>query len=242
MADIITGTTTGIVDTSILQSEHADIRREGAEHEARVLQETMKGFDRVNADVIRTAWQNSDATKDARYDINSSIATATADLSRQVDAIDDTLTAAITQVSRDTMDLRSQVSSLGTTVRDNAQLGALQTEKAVLQNTIEGQKNTQYLSDKIGAENERTRALINDLKYHDLNRGLVERNTEIVELEADRRHWRHRADQNQYQGQWAQLQSQIQAFQSQLQETRQGMVNFGTMAGVGQSSTSNAVR
>jgi hypothetical protein len=43
-------------------------------------------------------------------------------------------------------------------------------------------------------------------------------------------------------GQFAAISSQLQAFQSQLQETRQGMVNFGTMAGVGQTSTSNNVR
>jgi hypothetical protein len=71
---------------------------------------------------------------------------------------------------------------------------------------------------------------------------LVERNTALVECEADRRHWRHNAEMSQYQNQWAALQNQIQAFASQLQETRQGMVNFGTMAGVGQTSTSNNVQ
>jgi len=98
------------------------------------------------------------------------------------------------------------------------------------------------LSKEIFHDGQKTRDLINDLKYHDLNRGMIERNAELIACESDRRHWRHYADQSQFQGQWAQLQSQIQAFQSQLQETRQGMVNFGTMAGVGQTSTSNNVR
>jgi len=40
----------------------------------------------------------------------------------------------------------------------------------------------------------------------------------------------------------AALQNQMQNFNSQLSETRQGMVNFGTMAGVGQTSTNNNVR
>lgn len=94
------------------------------------------------------------------------------------------------------------------------------------------------LSKEIFADGQKTRDLINDLKYHDLNRALVERNAELVDERHSRRHWRHAADQ----GQWQALQSQLQAFQSQLQETRQGMVNFGTMAGVGQTSTSNNVR
>jgi hypothetical protein len=98
------------------------------------------------------------------------------------------------------------------------------------------------LSKEIFADGQKTRDLVNDLKYHDLNRALVERNAELVEERESRRHWRYHADMNQNQGQWAALQSQLQAFQSQLQETRQGMVNFGTMAGVGQSSTSNNVR
>ena len=46
-------------------------------------------------------------------------------------------------------------------------------------NTIEGQKNTSYLSDKIGLEGDRTRSLINELQTQDLNRRLIERNTEI---------------------------------------------------------------
>jgi hypothetical protein len=120
-----------------------------------------------------------------------------------------------------------------------------------LKSQLEAQKNTQFLSDKIAIDGDKTRALINDLKYHDLNRGLVERNTELVNCNQDRRHYRDRWDdvrfgqiQAGFQGQWAQLQSQIQAFQSQLQETRQGLVNFGTMAGNAgqQSSTSNNVR
>jgi hypothetical protein len=121
------------------------------------------------------------------------------------------------------------------TLAKDVELNALRTQMEVA-------KQTTYLADKVANENEKTRDLINDLKYHDLNRGLVERNTALVECEADRRHWRYSAEQNQFQGQWAALQSQIQAFASQLQETRQGMVNFGTMSGVGQTSTSNNVQ
>ena len=39
----------------------------------------------------------------------------------------------------------------------------------------------------------------------------------------------------------ANLASQIQNIGSQVSETRQGMVNFGTMAGVGQTSSNTKV-
>jgi hypothetical protein len=143
-------------------------------------------------------------------------------------------------VGRDLAELRQGQATLSKDI----ELNALKTQ-------IEGQKNTQYLGDKIAMDGDKTRGLINDLKYHDLNRGLVERNTALVNCEQDRDNWRHRWDdarfsqrQDQFGAQFAQLQTQIQAFASQLQETRQGMVNFGTMSGQSgqQSSTSNNVR
>ena len=91
---------------------------------------------------------------------------------------------------------------------------------------------------RTAADGEKTRALINDLKYQDLNRALIERNAELVE----ERHHAHRWHDRYEAGQWQALSNQMQAFQSQLATTTQGMVNFGTMAGVGQSSTANNVR
>lgn len=224
MADIITGTVSGVVDTSTLQSEHADIRREAAEHTNEAIKESLKGD-----------WNVERAVKDARHD--NIIAT---------DAVGDRLFAGLTAhdsnvadrfftIARDTADLRAQVIETINTVKMSTELNALK-------GIIEGQKNTQYLSDKIGADGDKTRALISDLKYHDLNRALVERNAELVEERCYGRHWRGMADQNQFGAQFAQLQSMMQNFNSQLQDTRQGMVNFGTMAGVGQTSTSNNVR
>ena len=78
---------------------------------------------------------------------------------------------------------------------------------------------------------------MNELNSNDLNRMLIERNAEIVEERHAARHWRGNFDQSQF----AALNNQLQTFGSQLQETRQGMVNFGTMAGVGQTSSSNNV-
>lgn len=220
-------------DLMNLYRDHSDIRREGAEHTNEIVKEQIKGTCELRGDV-----------KDARYDVNTKVDMAADRLQNSFTDSTDTIKDRLFAVSRDTMDLRAQVTGLGITVRDNAAITALQTEKAVLQNTIEGQKNTQYLSDKIASENEKTRDLIQELKNTDLNRYLIERNAELVEEKHYGRHWRHAADQNQFAGQWATIQSQLQAFASQLQETRQGLVNFGTMAGNAgqQTSTSNNVR
>lgn len=155
-----------------------------------------------------------------------------------VDRNADTIRDRLFSVSRDTTDLRAQVISAQQQVVAGFLGSSKDAEINALKTQIELSKQTTYLSDKIDADGEKTRSLINDLKYNDLNRALVERNAELVEERHYGRHWRHYADQ----GQWVALNNQLQAFQSQLQETRQGMVNFGTMAGVGQSSTSNNVR
>ena len=200
---------------------------------------TTTGFVNNIPDNTLTAVQSTkDAVKDARYDTITELNKTTADLSSQVDAIDDTLSAALTQVSRDTMDLRAQVTAVGYQVRDGFVAAAKDAEINALKTQVELAKQSTYLSDKIDEGNDRTRALINDLRDRELNRYLIERNAELVEEREGRRHWRGAYDQ----GQWQALNNQLQAFQSQLQETRQGMVNFGTMAGVGQTSTSNNVR
>lgn len=94
------------------------------------------------------------------------------------------------------------------------------------------------LSKEISADGEKTRDLINSLKNDELNRLLIERNTDINHFRNG--YWDAVGAANN--AQFASVASQLNAFQSQLQETRQGMVNFGTMAGVGQSSANNAVR
>lgn len=182
-------------------------------------------------DIAREGQTNLAATKDARHDVI--IATE-----NQTDRISDRVSAGVSQledrfftVARDTADLRAQVIETINTVK-------MATELNALKGIIEGQKNTTYLSDKIATDGEKTRGLINDLKFNDLNRALIERNSELVEERNWGRHWHQGANQAQF----AQLQSQMQNFNSQLSETRQGMVNFGTMAGVGQTSTANNVR
>lgn len=201
------------IDTAMLAEQHSDIRREAAEHTNEIVKEGLKGD-----------YNTQGAIKDSRFDTNS-----------RIGALQSNVDDRFFTVARDTADLRAQVVQAIDTVK-------MATEMASLKGIIEGQKNTTYLSDKITADGEKTRALLNDLKYHDLNRALVERNTELLEERNWGRHWYHGANQAQFGQQFAQLQSQMQNFNSQLSETRQGMVNFGTMAGVGQTSSANNVR
>ena len=214
-------------DVITLMREHSDIRREAETNTNEIVKEVLKGDYSTRGDI-----------KDTRHDISDMVGSAADRLQADIVSSTTQLTDRFFTVGRDTADLRAQVTGLYVTVKDAAALSASQTENAVLRNTIEGQKNTTYLSDKISNDGEKTRALINDLKTTDLSRMLVERNADLVGARYEGHHWRGNFDQ----AQWAAMNSQLQAFQSQLQETRQGMVNFGTMAGVGQSSTSNNVR
>jgi len=205
----------------------SDIRREAVEHTSAILADSAKGD-----------YNTSTAVKDARFDINSRISDSNAGLTRQIDAIDDTLSVQLNTITRDTMDLRAQVTAVGYQVRDGFVAAAKDAEINALKTQIELAKQSTYLSDKIDGQAEKTRELISKLNDDSLNRQLVERNTELVgALEGGRYWWGRHND-----GQFNAVASQLQAFQSQLQETRQGMVNFGTMAGVGQTSTSNNVR
>jgi ABC-type uncharacterized transport system ATPase component len=192
-----------------------DIRREAVVHTNEIVKEGLKGD----------------------YATQSKINDLERATSQQIDAFEDVTNANFMTVARDTQDIRAQIISAQQAMvagfmgaSKDAEINALKTQVAI-------QQQSTYLSDKIDNQAEATRALINDLKTQDLNRMLIERNAEIVEERGERRHWRHAADQ----GQWAALQSQIQAFGSQLSDARNSMVNFGTQLGVGQRATSNNV-
>lgn len=263
------------VDTTQLTQQHGDIRREAAEHAASIrynvasyagdIRREIAGEHCKTNDVVRQEGQETVmAIKDSRHDVLSGILPAIDNVKDtlssltevQADRINDRVSELRSNMSdrffdvgRDTQDIRAQIISAQQAMVAGFLGVSKDTELASLKTQLDAKANTQYIVDKIVSDGDKTRTLINDLKYHDLNRGLVERNTALVNCEQDRNHYRDRWHdsrfdqvQTQFAGQWAQLQNQVQAFQSQLQETRQGMVNFGTMAGVGQSSTSNNVR
>ena len=248
----------GFADTRYnLGETSSDIRREGAEHTNEIVKEGLKG----QSDIRREAAEHTNeivregmkgdfetlkAVKDARHDIMVQTDGVADRMVSQIDKQYHSVENRQFELMRDLTDVRATTKATQDAILAKIEAAALaaskDTEIAVLKNTIEGQKNTQYLFEKIGKEGDVTRALINDLKNSDLNRALIERNAEIVEQRHYGHHWRGVYDQSQFQNLSTQLASQLAAVNSQLAETRQGMVNFGTMAGVGQSSTSNNVR
>jgi hypothetical protein len=254
------------VDTAMLAVQHADIRREAAEHASDIrfnvaeragdIRRELQGVAcDINRNVNHEGQENIIATKDSRHDVINEI-------DRQADRLDNQASSFYIAGQQNAVEAARDLASLKVLTDANAQRYsvelALGIEKVGAASALQAEKiasavalGQSILSKEIFHDGQKTRDLINDLKYHDLNRALVERNTELVNCHQDRRGYRDRWDdarfgqiQSGFQGQWAQLQSQIQAFQSQLQETRQGLVNFGTMdRGAGtQSSTSNNVR
>jgi hypothetical protein len=235
-----------------IRAGQGDIRRETALGFGDTRYNIASNAGDIRREVANEACRTNGAVKDARHDVLAGVDASKDFLASQADSNADRVVDRVSElrgtmsdrffdVGRDTQDIRAQVISAQQQVQAGFLGASKDAEINALKTQIEMAKQTTYLSDKIDADGEKTRGLLNDLKYHDLNRGLVERHASLVECEADRNHWRHRADQSQYQGQWAALQNQIQAFGSQLSSATQGMVNFGTMAGVGQTSSQNNV-
>ncbi len=172
-------------------------------------------------DAVKTAgWANSDRTGDEADRIR---AQATAYFIAQQ-----------TRACNDVAALQAALAGLATSSAVSIEAARAAGDKAAsataLAQALTGQQ--------IVADGNATRALINELKMDQLNRELIERNAALVECRHDGRYWQGQFNNSQY----SQLVSQVNALNSQMTETRQGMVNFGTMAGVGQSSTSNNVR
>jgi hypothetical protein len=254
------------VDTSMLAGQHADIRREAAEHTSDIRfnvaeragdirREAAEHTNEIVKEGLKESFNIRGDVKDTRHDIMREV-------DRSADRLDNQATQFYISGQQNANEAARDLATLKTLTDANAQRFsvelALNIEKVGAASALQAEKigtavalGQAALAKDIYMDGQKTRDLINDLKYHDLNRGLVERNTALVAAEDSHRHYRDRwldgrfdQNQSQFAGQWAQLQSQIQAFQSQLQETRQGMVNFGTMSGQSgqQTSTSNNVR
>jgi hypothetical protein len=204
------------VDMQFLAQQHSDIRREAVEHTNEIVKEGLKGD----------------------YTTQNSINNLERATSSQVDAFEDVTNANFMTVARDTQDIRAQIISAQQALITGFLGVSKDTEIAALKTQMETAKQTTYLSDKIDGQAERTRELISALNDSSQNRMLIERNAELVAELQWGRHWRHGWDQSNYQA----VSNRLNSLDSQFAETRQGMVNFGTMAGVGQTSTSNNVK
>lgn len=219
------------VDTQYLSAEHSDMRREAVAHTNEIVKENLKGV-----------YDNTMATKDARHDVASRIYETNATLVSQMDKQYHSSEARQFELMRDLSKLQgtADLNRMATiaAVEAAGERASKDSQIAVLQNTIEGQKNTQFLADKISTEASTTRGLINELKNNDLNRMLIERSTDLIDERGHARHWRGHYDQNQFAG----LTSQFQAFQSQLQDTKQSVINTGILSGLGLSNTAVAAR
>lgn len=222
-------------DLDTLKAQHSDIRFEQQAQANEIIKEGLK-----------EAFANRADTKDARHDILSSTGANTDRLEKQNSDYFIHSVSADRDAAREiaglksASDLATQRLALDIALAGERTAAAAQLETSKIAASLALQHRD--IERTIVADGAATRHLINDLKYHDLNRALIERNAELVDERYGRRHWRGIADTNQFGAQFAQLQSQMQNFNSQLSETRQGMVNFGTMAGVGQTSTANNVR
>jgi hypothetical protein len=233
MADIVTGTVTGQLDTTALMQNHADIRREQESIGADIRRENAKEASDVIDSVKTSAWANSDRTgteadrvvaQDTAYFIagqqySFSNATALAALKASTDAQFAATQAAIA--------LAAQQTAAAATLA-----GAKAESATALGQALIGQQ--------LVADGNTTRALINGLKMEQLNRELIERNSALVEARGDARHWQSGYSNAQF----AAVTSQVNALNSQFQEARQGTVNFGTMSGSAgsQSAANNTVR
>lgn len=216
------------VDTVMLSQEHSDIRREQAEQTSTIRREAAEHTNEIVREGLKGDYSTLGAIKDSRFETVSRVENNADRIERAVSSTHSDTLDRFFAVGRDLADVRAQLVQAIANTDKAAELNSLK-------GIIEGQKNTQYLAEKIAMEGDKTRGLIQDLKYHDLNRALVERNAELVEERWGHRYWRGAWDQNQF----AAVSNQVQALNSQFQNSRQGMVNFGTQAGVGQTSTTN---
>lgn len=241
------------VDTNFLAFQHGDIRYDVAEQSANIRSDNADRSANIRYEAAQhTADIRTDVAKEADdlsnqvadYGVRNIIATdAVGDrmisqIDKQYHALANSQFEMMRDISANKARIEADHLNIVEAVKNASALSAKDAEIAVLKNSMELGKSLAAITEKVGAEGSETRRLINELKESDHTRMLIERNAELAECRCNSNHWKGNADQTQY----AAMMNQLQAFQSQLTETRQGMVNFGTMAGVGQTSTSNNVR
>ena len=220
----------------------ADIRREQAVGFGETKYAVATGHDSLNREILTTAHDTSDKVDEAADKIQQRaadffIAGQTRDFesARDLAALRSQQDLAAQKLSTEIL-LSTEKTATAAALESSKVAAAVALGQSQLSREISESKYD--ISKQMAYENEKTRDLINSLKNDELNRQLIERNSDI-------NYWRN--DANRWEGlygngQFATLASQINALNSNLAETRQGLYNFGTMAGVGQSSTSNQVR
>lgn len=242
-----------ILSTDILNlyRDHADIRRESAQEnsdvrrdiakeasDSRVVlgdirQEAASAHAQIVSDVKTTGWNLSDRVgTEADRVVNQGTQYYIASQARDFDTARD-IASLKSQTDMGFMKIGSDILAAS---QANAAATALESSKVAAAVAL-GQA---LLSKEIALEGSTTRANFAQSRFDTLNREMIERNSELLESKSCER-YSNRDLQN---AQFASMNSAMNNFQSQLQETKQGLVNFGTMSGTAgtQSSTSNNVR
>jgi len=259
MADIVTGTVTGQLDLSTLMStlsndsamnadNHADIRTEGFAQESNIRRDSAAFAGDIRRDVAAAACDVNSNVKEAGWKVTDRVENAADRAETGFDRVTRDQTSFF--IAQQQNDYAQATALAAVKCAQDSQYAAMQTaismagERAAFAAQLAGEKNSAearygqaVIGQQIVADGNATRALINTLKVDDLNRALIERNAELVECRSEGRYWENGYGNSQF----AAINSQLNAFASQLQETRQGVTNFGTMSGNAgrQASTNN---
>jgi hypothetical protein len=218
-------------------SGYSDMRYEYATSKGEILKEIGKTTDNINADVKDTGWRvNDNVGREADRVVSTSTDYFIASQNRQFDnAMQIAALKASTEVG---------FGHIAKDIEHAANMNALESAKVAAAVALENAKvaaavalGQAQLERTIYQDGNETRRLMNELNNDGLNRQLIERNAEMLDHRHEARQWRHGFDNAQF----AAITSQLNAFGSQLQETRQGVVNFGSMSGNAgrQQSTNN---
>ena len=250
MADIVTGTVTGQLDVSQILTGHSDIRREQEQIGSDIRRETALEAGDIRrdqakeaADIRREAAKEASDTRSVSakqsFDVNDRVGTE-ADrviaqdtayfIAGQSQNFSNATALAALKASTDASFLKTQ-SDIQLAGMQSAAAATLAGVTSAAAAALEGAKSAAasplgqaLIGAAITADGNTTRALLNSLKIEDLNRSLIERKGELSELKNDL--------------QYSRLAGQINMVHSQVQDTKAGMVNFGTMGASTQSSTS----
>lgn len=250
MADIVTGTVTGMVDVSGLVRDSADIRRETALEAGEVRRDVVREAFAVanqvhaasdvgqrdaayNASVGQrdSAFNSAEAARDASNYFIADVAQQTQlgkEITRSQAWTEAKIDAGFIKVAGDTQ-LAAAISQGVTKLEAARTNGAMALQHGVL--TLQ-----------VAEQGALTRSMLQANVIADLRAKSEERYMKIVELEGDRKHCDRdydRLNQSIQHSQFQNFQTQLQLMNSDIQATRQGVINFGSGTATGGAISSN---
>lgn len=221
----------------------ADIRRDVQSTSADGRREAATDAGAIRRDVAFEGGKGVDTTKTASWNVADRVGTEADRVVAQDTAY--FIAAQSQNFSNATALAALKASTDAQSAKTQADVAAA-SATAVAASTLAGEKNatatalaaaqTQQLIMNDGAA---TRALINALNADELNRKLIERNAALIEAREGERCCHNQLNATLANAQNNQVLSAINAFQSQLNETRQSVNNFGTYLGTQTSSPVN---